>query len=74
MDGVVTEYPEVKISEGEAEETDSLLTAGEAANLLHVHINTVRGWSNLGVLPSFRIGPRKDRRFRKRDLMTFLLK
>jgi excisionase family DNA binding protein len=74
MDGVVTEYTEVKISEGEAEETDSLLTAGEAANLLHVHINTVRGWSNLGVLPSFRIGPRKDRRFRKRDLMTFLLK
>ena len=74
MDSVITEDPVDGIAEGEVEETDSLLTAGEAANLLHVHINTVRGWSNLGVLPSFRIGPRKDRRFRKRDLMIFLLK
>jgi len=74
MDGITTEYQENGISEGEAEETDSLLTAGEAANLLRVHINTVRRWSNLGILPSFRIGPRGDRRFRKRDLMTFLIK
>ena len=74
MDSVITEYPAEIATDGEVEEIDSLLTAGEAANLLHVHINTVRGWSNLGVLPSFRIGPRKDRRFRKRDLMIFLLK
>ena len=67
MDGLITEYEKV------AEETDSLLTASEASSLLSVHINTVRNWSNLGILPSFRIGPRGDRRFRKRDLMTFLL-
>jgi excisionase family DNA binding protein len=74
MYGLSTEYPENRISEGEAEETDTLLTAGQAASLLNVHINTVRKWSNLGILPSFRIGSRNDRRFRKRDLMTFLLK
>ena len=74
MDGLATEYSENRISEGEAEETNSLLRASEAASLLSVHINTVRNWSNLGILPSFRIGPRGDRRFRKRDLMTFLLK
>jgi len=74
MVSLATEPSENRISEGEAEETGSLLTAGEAASLLNIHINTVRRWSNLGILPSFRIGPRNDRRFRKRDLMTFLLK
>lgn len=74
MDGLATEYPENRISEGEAEETDSLLTVSEAASLLHVHRNTVRSWSNLGVLPSLRIGPRNDRRFWKKDLKTFLFK
>jgi excisionase family DNA binding protein len=74
MDGRISEYLADDITETEIEEEDSLLTAGEAADLLHVHINTVRKWSNLGILPSFRIGPRGDRRFRKRDLMTFLLK
>ena len=74
MDGLTTEYPENRISEEAEEETDTLLTAGEAASLLNVHINTVRKWSNVGILPSFRFGPRNDRRFRKRDLMTFLLK
>ena len=68
MDGLTIEYEEV------AEETDALLTSSETAKLLNVHINTVRKWSNLGVIPSFRIGPRCDRRFRKKDLMTFLLK
>jgi excisionase family DNA binding protein len=74
MDGISTEHPENRIPEREAEETDTLLTAGEAASLLNIHINTVRKWSNLGIIPSFRIGPRNDRRFRKGDLMTFLLK
>ena len=74
MDGLTTEHPENRISEGEAEETNTLLTAGEAASLLNVHINTVRRWSNLGVLPSFRIGPRGDRRFRKEDVAKFLPK
>ena len=74
MNVVITEYPAEKVTDGEVEEIDTLLRASEAAGLLSVHVNTVRNWSNLGILPSFRIGPRGDRRFRKRDLMTFLLK
>ena len=74
MDGITTEYPESEVSESETEKTDLLLTASETASLLHVHINTIRNWSNLGILPSFRIGPRGDRRFREKDLMTFLMK
>jgi excisionase family DNA binding protein len=72
MDAATTEYTVGGISDVEVEETDTLITVGEAANLLHVHTNTVRNWSNLGVLKSFRIGPRGDRRFRKKDILTFL--
>jgi len=74
MDNPTPEYHAERISEGEAEETNYLLTVGEVASLLQVHSNTVRKWSNLGILPSFRIGPRHDRRFRKEDIATFLPK
>ena len=74
MDGVVPESQAERVSNVEVEETDALLTASEAASLLHIHTNTVRNWSNLGILPSFRIGPRSDRRFRKKDLVSFFSK
>jgi len=54
------------------EEGDIMLTPGDVARMLNVHINTVRRWSNLGVLKSFRIGPRGDRRFLKEDVDKFL--
>ena len=68
----IAEYSADRISEGETEETDSLLTVGRVASLLQVHSNTVRKWSNLVILSSFRIGPRRDRRFRKEEIATFL--
>ena len=52
--------------------TDALLTTSEVARLLHVHTNTARRWSNRGVLPSCRIGPRRDRRFRRKDVLALL--
>ena len=55
-----------------AERTDTMLTPGDVARILNVHINTVRRWSNLGILPSFRIGPRGDRRFLKEEVDKFL--
>ena len=54
-------------------ETDSMLTVGDAAHLLHVHINPVRRWSKNGILKAYRIGPRGDRRFRHHDIASFLL-
>ncbi len=72
MYGPIAKYPADRISEGETEETDSLLTVGEVASLLQVQSNTVRKWSNLGILSSFRIGPKRDRRFRKEEIATFL--
>ncbi len=49
-----------------------LLTTSGVANILHLHINTVRRWSNQGILKPYRIGPRGDRRFMREDGMNFL--
>ena len=52
----------------------AMLTASELAQLLNVHINTVRRWDNRGILKAYRIGPRGDRRFNKEDIDSFLAK
>ena len=49
-----------------------LLSVGQAALILSVHPNTLRKWSNKGLLPSYRIGQRRDRRFALDDLREFL--
>ena len=54
--------------------TLGMLTVSEVANLLHVHANTIRLWSKLGVLKSYRIGQRRDYRFNVEDVETFLHK
>ena len=49
-----------------------MLTIAETAQLLNVHINTVRRWSDQGLLKSYRIGTRGDRRFRQEDIYSFI--
>lgn len=51
---------------------DPMLTTSDVARLLNVHINTVRRWSNQGILKAYRIGSRGDRRFRSADVASFL--
>jgi excisionase family DNA binding protein len=55
-----------------AEIPAKLLTVNEVAELLRVHANTVRQWSDQGLLKSYRIGPRGDRRFRQEDISKFI--
>lgn len=49
-----------------------MLTVAEVAHLLHVHPNTIRLWSRIGVLKAYRIGKRRDYRFSPADIQTFL--
>jgi len=49
-----------------------LLTVRDVARLLRVHNNTVRRWSDRGLLQSYRIGPRNERRFKREDLVAFI--
>lgn len=52
--------------------TRNMLKATEVAQLLNVHINTVRRWSNQNILKAYRIGPRGDRRYKTDDIKIFL--
>jgi len=49
-----------------------MLTISDVAHLLSVHINTVRRWSNQGIIKTYYIGSRGDRRFRQEDITSFL--
>ena len=49
-----------------------LMNVGEVAEILHVHPNTLRKWSDQGLIPTYRIGQRRDRRFAVQDLVDFL--
>jgi len=53
-------------------EMGEMLTVSDVARLLSVHINTVRRWSNQGILKAYRIGSRGDRRFQQDDIASFL--
>jgi excisionase family DNA binding protein len=50
------------------------MSTGEVARLLNIHTNTVRRWSRTGILKTFRVGPRGDRRFMPRDVQRLLQK
>ena len=53
-------------------QVNPMLTTSDVARLLSVHMNTVRRWSNDGTLKAYRIGSRRDRRFRREDIASFL--
>jgi len=55
------------------EEKREFLRVGEVASFLSVHPNTVRRWAETGFLPvAFRLGPRREMRFRRSDVERFL--
>jgi len=50
-----------------------MMTVREVADLLHIHSNTVRRWSDQGIIRAYRISARGDRRFRSEDVAHSLL-
>lgn len=51
-----------------------ILTIAEASKMLGLHPNTLRKWDNKGILKAMRFGQRKDRRYRKADILRFIKK
>ena len=49
-----------------------MLTVDEVAAAIHVHPNTIRHWNDRGLLKAYRVGPRRDRRFRWEDVDSFI--
>lgn len=51
-----------------------LLTLKEACEILKVHPNTLRQWDEKGILKAVRFGQRRDRRYRKEDILKLISK
>lgn len=51
---------------------NELLDIGQAAALLNVSEASLRRWTNSGKLACLRVGQRRERRFRREDLLGFL--
>jgi len=54
------------------QELPELLTLKEASEILKCHPNTLRQWDKKGILVAVRFGERKDRRYKKEDIVKFL--
>lgn len=50
----------------------NILTLKQACELLNCHPNTLRNWDNQGILKALRFGRRKDRRYKKADIIKFI--
>jgi excisionase family DNA binding protein len=51
----------------------NMLRTGEACRILCIHSNTLRRWSEQGIVKTYRVGPRGDRRFRREDIAALLI-
>ena len=49
-----------------------LLTIKQAAEVLNVHVETLRRWDKSGKLKAIRINKRGDRRYKPEDLETII--
>jgi excisionase family DNA binding protein len=53
-------------------EADELLDIAQAAQFLNVSETSLRRWTNAGRLACLRVGRRRERRFRRADLLAFM--
>ena len=51
---------------------DNMMTIAEVSRILHIHPNTLRRWADKGVIKSYCITSRGDRRFMARDIEAFI--
>lgn len=51
-----------------------ILTLSQACEILNCHPNTLRNWENKGLIECIRFGSRKDRRFKKSEILKLLKK
>jgi excisionase family DNA binding protein len=60
------------LSDGMMSDSADLLDISQAAQFLNVSKTSLRRWTNAGLLPCLRVGGRRERRFRRSDLLAFI--
>ncbi len=65
-------HVKLRINYMKIEELPDILTLKQACEVLNCHPNTLRKWDNDGVLVAIRFGRRRDRRFKKQDVLSVL--
>lgn len=53
---------------------ENTLSVREVASIFRVHKNSVKRWSNQGIIRSYRVGPHRERRFKIDDITRYLAK
>lgn len=56
------------------EKLPDVLTLRQACQILNCHPNTLRNWDNKGILKAIRFGKRRDRRYRKENIIQLINK
>ena len=56
----------------EKEQPKDYLRVSEASRLLGVHANTLRNWDKQGILKPVRVGVRKERRYKREDILRLM--
>jgi excisionase family DNA binding protein len=67
-----THYWDNALDDAASNHAIELLDISEAAQFLNVSETSLRRWTNDGLLPCLRIGRRRERRFRRADLLAFM--
>ena len=57
----------------DSSETTGMLSVKDVSRLLNIHGDTVRRWSDLGILATFRTGRRGDRKFKAEDIFALIV-
>lgn len=55
------------------QELPKLLTIRQAAEVLNVHVETLRRWDKAGKLKAIRVNERGDRRYKPEDLEKMMI-
>jgi excisionase family DNA binding protein len=62
------------LSDSNQRKANSMLSVSDVSRMLNIHINTVRRWSDEGIIKSCRINGRGDRRFDKDEIIALISK
>lgn len=70
---MVTDQYEIEITDDDNNTEKDLLRIQEVSQLLNVCGNTLRKWSDSGIIKTYRTGIRNERRFKREDIFALIV-